>query len=42
MLHKDDYQKSSVEKISLVVGIKGLEDMTNFLAVNYSGKVTLT
>jgi hypothetical protein len=33
MLHKDYYRKSSAEK-SVVVGLKGLDTKTNWLAVN--------
>jgi hypothetical protein len=29
MLHKDYYRRSSVEKIFLVVGLKGLDAKTN-------------
>jgi hypothetical protein len=34
MLHKDYYRKSSVEKKSLVVGLKGPGAKANSLAVN--------
>jgi hypothetical protein len=34
MLHKDYYRRSSVEKKILVVGLKGLDAKTNWLAVN--------
>jgi hypothetical protein len=34
MLHKDYYRKSSVEKKSLVVSLKGLDAKTKCLAVN--------
>jgi hypothetical protein len=33
MLHKDYYRKRSVEKISLAVGLKGLDAKTNCLPV---------
>jgi hypothetical protein len=34
MLHKDYYRKSSVEKRSLVVDLKGPDVKKNWLAVN--------
>jgi hypothetical protein len=34
MLHKDYYRKDSVEKKSLVVGLKGLDAKAKRLAVN--------
>jgi hypothetical protein len=34
MLYKDYYRTSSAEKKSLVVGLKGLDAKTNWLAVN--------
>jgi hypothetical protein len=34
MLHKDYYRRSSAEKKNLVVGLKGLDAKTNWLAVN--------
>jgi hypothetical protein len=34
MLRKDNYHKGSVEKNSLVVGLKGLDAKTNWLAVH--------
>jgi hypothetical protein len=35
MLHKDYYRKSSAEKKSLVVVLKGLDPKMNWLAINH-------
>jgi hypothetical protein len=38
MLHKDYYRRSSAEKKILVVGLKGLDAKTDWLAVNRQSK----